>query len=517
MGLADYYRRSAVAISQVLAGFDGDSIREHLSSVRLEIGFDQAAAQSSEGRALLDLLVRIAARLYPSIQIRSAAEDLVHQLRELAREINPAIELQDSRPTVGVWVGEDDSDAQPLDQRIFAGSSEWSGRVSARHPLSVGVSENPIGPGISACLAMANVFRAVFLPADEAALDQDLDLAPMPDAVQLPHLDPALDLGRMVLVGVGAIGNAAAWALSRLPVRAAVDLVDPEVVELGNLQRYVLAKRSDEGRLKVDVAVRSFNGSVRAHANPLDWAAFVEQTGRPLAPALVALDSAAGRRMVQASLPEFIVNGWTQPLDLGISVHFFDGPGACLYCLYLPPGPSPSEDQIYANALGVPDQVMQIRNLLHAKQGAPRELLELIAQRLGVDAQLVLAFEGVELRKLYVEGICGGAILPLGHLGSPRADVHVPLAHQSALAGVMLVAGATRARLMPARDQATEITRLNLMKAIDIRFLVQPAQKDPRGICICQDPDYLKTYKERFHKERRSSRQGARTGPSRKA
>lgn len=511
MGLADYYRRSAVAISQVLAGFDEDSIRQHLASVRLEVGFDQSAAQSTEGRALLDLLIRIAARLYPSIQIRSAAHDVADQLRELAREINPAIELRDSGATIGVWVGEDDSNAQASGQRIFAGSSAWSGRVSTRHSLSVGLSDNPIGAGISACLAMANVFRAVFLPAAEAALDQDLDLSPAPNAMELPDLDPALNLGRAVLVGVGAIGNAAVWALSRLPIRMTVDLVDPEMIELGNLQRYVLARRSDEGRPKVDVAVQAFDGSVRARANPVDWAAFVDQTGPLWAPALVALDSAAGRRMVQASLPEFIVNGWTQPLDLGISVHFFDGPGACLYCLYLPDGPSASEDQIYAQALGVPEQVMQIRNLLHTKQGAPRELLELIAQRLGIDAQLVLAFEGVELRKLYVEGICGGAILPLGHLGAPRGDVHVPLAHQSALAGVMLVASAIRARLMPTRDQTTEITRLNLMKAIDPRYLVQLAQKDPRGICICQDPDYLKTYRKHLNQRRRLSRHSART------
>jgi hypothetical protein len=279
-----------------------------------------------------------------------------------------------------------------------------------------------------------------------------------------------------------------------------VELVDPEKIELGNLQRYVMTERSDAERLKVEAAADSFTGPVVSKAHAVSWSEYAELIDHPIPPTMVALDSAGARRMVQTSLPEFIVNGWTQPADLGVSTHFFDGPGACLYCLYLPEGPTPNEDQIYADALGVPDQLMQIRNLLHTKEATPRELLQLIGQRLGVEEELILKFEGRDLRKLYVEGICGGAVLPLGRLGTPRADVHVPLAHQSALAGILLVASAIQAHLQPKPSAPTQVLRLNLMDAIDPRYVVQPALKDPRGICICQDRDYLAAYRSRFRR-----------------
>src|ERR1700674_2055845 len=59
MALADYYARNALAASQVLAGFDEERIRMALESVRVGLAIGTDAAQCSEGRALLDLLIRL--------------------------------------------------------------------------------------------------------------------------------------------------------------------------------------------------------------------------------------------------------------------------------------------------------------------------------------------------------------------------------------------------------------------------------------------------------------------------
>ena len=77
------------------------------------------------------------------------------------------------------------------------------------------------------------------------------------------------------------------------------------------------------------------------------------------------------RRAVQASLPEWIGNAWTQPGDLGVSLHRFQA-GACLSCLYLPAHATPSEDAIVAEALRIPDHVMEIRKSLHFSEPAPK-------------------------------------------------------------------------------------------------------------------------------------------------
>src|SRR5262249_8213226 len=147
------------------------------------------------------------------------------------------------------------------------------------------------------------------------------------------------------------------------------------------------------------------------------------------------------RRSVQATLPQWIANAWTQTGDLGISVHSrFDGKGACLACLYLPADRAPNEDEIVAAALGVPQLVVDVRTLLHTGSGVSRSFLEAVAQGLQLPSEEVLQYEGKSIRELYVEGVCGGGLIPLGTIGMPRQELHVPLAHQSALAGVLLAA-----------------------------------------------------------------------------
>jgi hypothetical protein len=481
-------------VSQVIAGYDENAMITRLGEHTLGIGFSKAAAASSEGRMLLDLLVRIAARLYPSISLQPGigADGLARDLAELARAINPAITLDSATPTLGVRVGPGNA---PAATTIFAGSDQWCGTVSAKSSLRLGPSQNPFGPGVAACLAMADVFRAAFL--DQPELDVNLRLSALP----FPGIEPPpitnVGLGEFALIGVGAVGNAALWALSRAHVTGRIHLVDSEEVDLGNLQRYVLANRADDASAKVDLAAREVGPRLAVNVHRQRFAEFAEMLGEYRLPTLVAVDSARDRRQVQAALPPWVANAWTQPGDLGVSDHDFGGDGACLACLYLPTGVTPSEDQLYAQALGIPEQIMQVRSLLYQQVPVPDQMLGLIAERLGVSVADAMQFSGVEIRKLYVEGVCGGALLPLGRQGKPRGDVHVPLAHQSVLAGVLLAARLV-AKSAGLRWEGTLVTRVDLMRAVQAAFVTQRAGKDPRGLCICQDLDYRSVFESKY-------------------
>src|SRR5260370_8948893 len=94
---------------------------------------------------------------------------------------------------------------------------------------------------------------------------------------------------------------------------------------------------------------------------------------------------------------------------------------------------------------------MRIRAFLHNGDGVLGNLLESIRKSRAIPIDRLLPFEGRPVRNLYTEGFCGGAVIPLGAVGTPRQEVHVPLAHQSALARLLLTAaaGPTSLRLQP--------------------------------------------------------------------
>ncbi|NUT53574.1 MAG: dinucleotide-utilizing protein [Saccharothrix sp.] len=70
----------------------------------------------------------------------------------------------------------------------------------------------------------------------------------------------ALRQARVTVVGVGGVGSTAALALAVSGV-GALHLIEPDVVELSNLNRQILYTEQDLGRPKVDAAVRR----LRAH------------------------------------------------------------------------------------------------------------------------------------------------------------------------------------------------------------------------------------------------------------
>ena len=100
MAIPDYFQRNAVAISQAISGLDEQRLEARLADVCIGVTLGPDAG-GEEGRAVADLLVRLLARLYPSLVIREEGEGGVgDQVSALARRINPRIDLS-GQPTIG--------------------------------------------------------------------------------------------------------------------------------------------------------------------------------------------------------------------------------------------------------------------------------------------------------------------------------------------------------------------------------------------------------------------------------
>ena len=508
MAIANFFDRAVLAAWQVLEGADYAALTAELEQVTIGVAFDETAAASPEGRILLELAVNLLARLYPQLVVVGQgrrAQQLATALADQARAINPDIDVSDEITVAAAVLGVGLTAIGTQAPVVYVGSSGWVARLSPAAPLGSGSTSNPFGAAAAACLGAANVFRllfARFLPAgapdtilELSLLDLQLD-ASAPDN---PPLEP-VELGESVLVGLGAIGNAAVWTLARTPgLRGHLDLVDDEVVDLSNLQRYVLTTQESIDAVKVDLAAEALaDTALRVTPQRARWGAYLRQRDQwDLSRVAVALDSAEDRRAVQASLPRWIANAWTQPVDLGISRHSFLGEDACLTCLYFPDEAPKSEEHLVANALGLPEAQKEIGRLLASGQPIGRKWLDRIADALAIPLEPLLPFATQPLRSFYTKAICGGLVFRLGAGTGPK-PVAVPMAFQSALAGVLLaaelVADAGQLRTTP----PATTTRIDLLHPLR-SSLNQRIGKLASGRCICQDRVYVDRYRQKYY------------------
>ncbi|MCA1645490.1 MAG: ThiF family adenylyltransferase [Chloroflexi bacterium] len=415
-------------------------------------------------------------------------------LRDLALRINPSIDGT-ARPTHSIVVGQDAPD--PIGRPIYVGAEGGAARISGRSAQPCGTARHRLGAGSAACLGMARLFREVF--ARQRGVEGDVIFDPLRVVGgRAGGLFTPVDAGEVALLGAGAVGQACIWALKDGAVRAALSVVDPQSVELSNLQRYVLAERADVGRAKGELVRDLGSDTLTFVPAPSRWQDFLAERPR-WDRLLIALDRIGDRRELAATLPRWIGNAWTQLDDLGVSTHLFADDAPCLQCLYLPQGEIPDEDDLVAAALGIEPMQFRdmVRQLLYSGEPVTEALLSAVAAGLKLDRALLEPYQGRGIRALYSEGVCGGALVPIDRQRRADADMHVPLAHQSALAGVLLAAALCADATGQPRD-GRELVRVNLMKPLADQVTRRRFGRDSSGRCICHDPDYERLYAERW-------------------
>ena len=516
MTLPRFLERVVDATAPLLGGLDRAAARAKLeaSSVALVAG-DRAA--EGAGRAGFLLAANLAARLYPRIAL-GGPRDLIRQAEGEIVLVNPRAEVSEAAdaPTtamLGYETALDDPTA------VSVAARGWSVYVD-------GVEDNadseaaPSAALLAATLGVGELFRVVF--AEE--LGDRGRSGPRPGAFNLVTLAEHtydLPLGIDVevdefhLVGAGAIGQAAAHTLALAGARGRMVVVDPEKVALSNLQRYVLTRDSDVGAVKVELLrERLATSGLEVVPTALEWHAGLTEGQRPT---LVALDSAEARIGVQASLPGPLYNAWTQPADIGWSRHERFGEDPCLACLYWPDHEAPSRHEQIAVAfrqhplrvlaylvhraipIGLPlppggiPEVPGLEAPADAARWLDTPLVDDIAAAAGIDVGELAGWRERPLGDVYQDGICGGALLHLNVGEAPR-EVLVPLAHQSAFAGVMLATEFLVAQvpeLKAARTPAIE-GRFDVLSGLP-QVLSRP--RATTSTCLCRDGVFRDVYR----------------------
>jgi hypothetical protein len=507
------------ATAPALGGLDRDAVEQKLEATAVALVGGEAVATGVSSHGFL-LAANLLARLYPRIVIVAPAEAAACAADEITL-INPLADVATTSTvpaaTPTLYYESADADARADGVAVYARG--WNVYVDDAPPAAAAAAAS--AALLAAVVGVGELFRIVF--ADDlgdrrrgGAQPGSFNLITLGEAADVPQ-PGRVHVGEVRLVGAGAIGQAVARTLAAADVGGTLLVVDDESVTLSNLQRYVLTRDSDVGAVKVDLLCERLDGgSLDVVPLKTKWYAGLVESQLPT---LVALDSPDDRIAVQASLPGPLYNAWTQPADVGWSRHEQFGEDACLACLYWPDEPRPSQHEQIATAfrqhplralaylvhrlpigLPLPPGAVPVLPDLpappEADQWYARPLVDDIALTAGIDVTDLASWRDRPLADVYQDGICGGALLHLNVGEAPR-EVLVPLAHQSAFAGVMLATeliAASVPELAALRRAAVE-GRFDVLAGLP-QVLARPRARTER--CLCGDVVWRDVYRDKF-------------------
>jgi hypothetical protein len=506
MSLAKYFKKDLLAISQVLKKVSKSELENSLNSNVIEIAFDNSI-RSGEAQLSADLAVSLVSRLYPKIIVTDITQENSKILSELiskAKNINSNIEIVQETPTASLIIGS--TSLQNRSFPVYIGSYYWTSKLSILGPVNSAESELPFAAGISVCYGLSNIFKYTFKSIlTKFDLDSEfalslLTLSQTKDDDKLTTKD--IDLGSVLLVGLGAIGNGFLWSLSNMThVKGNLTLIDPQRIELSNLQRYCMTTeqhlnlskvRIIEGFSKNDISLESFEG---------DWSKYLNNTNNWKNQLIcVAVDSAKDRIAIQSSLPEYILNAYTENNLVGISRHFDFYNKACLACGLMPEQKTKNRSMEVSENLNIPQQERLIRDYLYQDKLVDKQLLQLVADANSIDLSELLQFEDMSMESFYSQAVCGGHLQFINN-SSQSIEIEAPLSFQSTLAGILLASEMILYRLGARSLKFYNQTHIHPLSPIsEYNPYNHTLGKNKTGKCICNDEVFRKNYLNKWTK-----------------
>lgn len=228
------------------------------------------------------------------------------------------------------------------------GWTSWSAMLRTQSDAVQALDTDlPVGALAAANLAAAEAFKFVMRDLLAAArierIYDELGATLPADVVLAPEdTEPTMDFGRIDMISGGAIANAFLHGLLRIPqARASVRVFEPERLDLSNLNRYALARRSTVREHKTAMLESWQTEAVAISGEQIRFDKDTPDAMQVLAPiVLMGTDDIPSRWFVQALQPTWLCVGATIHFTAMVSEH--DGNSACAGCVH------PEDDDVNA-------------------------------------------------------------------------------------------------------------------------------------------------------------------------
>ncbi len=335
----------AVARAFVVEGFLGTTARIHADDANLMTPNGQTAVatlfmQLSMMGIAIDLQmpsVATSGRRAPLV-----GDELRGALRDYAADSIPGLRIAspDGPADISFVIGDTPTNDP---QAVRLTGSDWTATVGASDavPAQRWRGDWPVGALAAAAAGAAEGLRAVVLRiaaasglTPSAEFDYGIGRLTRIDLSRFSFPPTEIDLGRVDIVSGGAITNSALYTLLLIPgLVGRIRIVEPEPIEITNLNRYSLARHSDIGCEKTTVLSSWSTELLEISGTVARFDRNAPESLRPLAPTLlVGADQIPVRWVAQATKPPFLCIGATSHFFVTISSHAPMGP--CAGCAH---------------------------------------------------------------------------------------------------------------------------------------------------------------------------------------
>ena len=317
--------------------------------------------------------------------------------------------------------------------------------------------------------------------------------------VNMPKLPPHLDIN-MTLIGCGGVGQAIAFALNHIKLRGKITLIDHDIIDKSNQQRYLLAFKETVGALKTTLlsdlflrknkllTILEFRWNYETAITIVDSLFNMEEV-------IISVDNKRTRINLQAALPKIVWNIWTdtseKTLRYGIGKHDFLDKYQCLACAYYPEGDIPSQMELNASLLGMSQE--EINNRRENNDLITEEDLKYFLKNFHLQPDQINKIKsliGKPFRNIF-HGECGVFNFKLGEKHESTTAPHIPV-----LAGTYGVIQYVLSRLKI--NNGKIVTSVGEFDAFNYPTESCLIKKKRHSNCICGDLIYQSVFKEKW-------------------
>jgi molybdopterin/thiamine biosynthesis adenylyltransferase len=363
----DALARTTLLVNRELFSGDADqgAIADALLSTTVRLEADHATLVSRAGQsafitgfvltARLGIGIEVVAPNVPVIDLGAPLQKprLVDALVDLGSDLIPGARVRTKPgPVEERFVLGAPSGAALPDVRVVVG--DFTADLARGEEIEGSQGDLPLG-GFAAGAAIAAIALEAALPRIEEATGlsaRRLRPSPGPPVrIDLrdvfPELEagPALELGKVDAISGGAITHALIFCLLRIPgLQVDLRVVEAQIAELSNVNRYMLLRASDDGRVKIEELEAAATSAIRIAGVPALFTKNTRETIVPLAErVVVGVDDVEARWWVQAENPAWLAVGATGNHLAQLTTHTPDSPcAACAHPTPLPPQTIPT-------------------------------------------------------------------------------------------------------------------------------------------------------------------------------